>query len=749
MFSLFPENDKKQTLRIKRFLIAFASYFIFCALAAFSYLLGLTDVPLRVLVFSQLGILAGNILVYVLFRTGWNKRFKDPSLTFLQISIATFWAMEVLYYAGPTRGAALLLYLVIFVFGLFKLNIREFLLLSFYTIAGYAAVLFLIYKNHPETIALKNEVLDLVVLAIVLPWFSLVGGYITRLKSKISNTLSELQGKEIKFSTLYNSASDGIILFNIHEENFSNANEKICAMLGYTPDEIVRLSIADIHPREDLPFVMDQSEKLINRQIDLARSIPVVRKDKTMFFADISASRISLDKKDYALAVFRDVTEHKQTEEKLRQSEEKYRLLAEHMGDPVWVTDLNLKASYISPSTEKLLGYTVDEIKKMPLDKLLTPFSLKSAMNYKTIEMPKAQAVSDYIANRTLILEFICKDSRKVWLECKFTLMRDRDGRLSSILGEGRDITERKLVEDKLHAEQQRFRSLVEYSSDIIVVVNREGVITYINPAVEKVLGYKVEERIGRRGLELIHPDDVQFIAESFITLMKHKDRHTISGEMRLRDRQGVYYSFEGVGSNLIIDDVVEGVIVNYRDITERKRAEEILRQSEQRYQELSIIDDLTQLYNSRHFYEQLKKEIDRANRYEQPLTLLLLDLDKFKEFNDTYGHVEGDIVLSRLGHVIKECLRETDSAYRYGGEEFTVILPMTTHQEGIVTAERIQVELRKEAFTPVVSRKIYMTVSIGVAQYQKQEEMRAFVHRVDQYMYQAKNSGRNRICSE
>ena len=164
---------------------------------------------------------------------------------------------------------------------------------------------------------------------------------------------------------------------------------------------------------------------------------------------------------------------------------------------------------------------------------------------------------------------------------------------------------------------------------------------------------------------------------------------------------------------------------------------------------ELSIIDDLTQLYNSRHFYAQLEREIERSNRYGHPLTLLLLDLDKFKDFNDTYGHVEGDYVLSRLGQVIKRCLRETDSAYRYGGEEFTIMLPMTTSEEGIVTAKRIQTEFRKENFSPVLGQEVYMTVSIGLAQYKPKEEIKAFVHRVDQLMYQAKKNGRDRICPE
>ena len=149
------------------------------------------------------------------------------------------------------------------------------------------------------------------------------------------------------------------------------------------------------------------------------------------------------------------------------------------------------------------------------------------------------------------------------------------------------------------------------------------------------------------------------------------------------------------------LDNVIEGAVITFVDITETKKTQEALRKSEQKYRELSMIDDLTQLYNSRHFYVRLKSETERSNRYGQPLTLLMLDLDDFKAFNDTYGHVEGDQVLSRLGRVVKRCLRETDSAYRYGGEEFTILLPMTTNVEGVVTAERIRTEFRKENFFP------------------------------------------------
>jgi diguanylate cyclase (GGDEF)-like protein len=189
-----------------------------------------------------------------------------------------------------------------------------------------------------------------------------------------------------------------------------------------------------------------------------------------------------------------------------------------------------------------------------------------------------------------------------------------------------------------------------------------------------------------------------------------------------------------------------DGLISN---ITERKRAEEALQESEEKYLELSITDSLTNLYNSRYFYNQLQMEIDRVNRYGQPLTLLLFDIDDFKAFNDNYGHIEGDQVLSRLGQVVKRCLRQTDSAYRYGGEEFTILLPVTTSEDGVVIAERIRSELKQEMSSPVSDKNIYITVSIGLAQYKPQEDMKAFVHRVDQLMYQAKKNGKDRVCPE
>ena len=161
----------------------------------------------------------------------------------------------------------------------------------------------------------------------------------------------------------------------------------------------------------------------------------------------------------------------------------------------------------------------------------------------------------------------------------------------------------------------------------------------------------------------------------------------------------------------------------------------------------LSITDGLTKLYNSRYFYNQLKAEIDRTSRYQRPLSLLLLDIDQFKEYNDSYGHLEGDKVLVSLGQVIKTCLRKMDSAYRYGGEEFTVILPETGGDEAATVAERIRSAVEIEKFYPEKQKEpSSITISIGVTEYYRAEEVAIFVQRADKAMYLSKQAGRNRV---
>jgi len=188
-------------------------------------------------------------------------------------------------------------------------------------------------------------------------------------------------------------------------------------------------------------------------------------------------------------------------------------------------------------------------------------------------------------------------------------------------------------------------------------------------------------------------------------------------------------------------------LIARLKRVLKERRLIAERRHMERRLRELTLTDDLTKLFNSRHFFEQIQSEIDRANRYNHPLSLLLLDIDGFKRFNDTYGHMEGDKVLSRLGEIIRGCMRKNDSGYRYGGDEFTAILPMTHGKEAMTVAERIRQGFCATTFTPEPGNKFEATVSVGIAEREQDEGWEQLTKRADKAMYKAKKNGGNQTC--
>ena len=183
----------------------------------------------------------------------------------------------------------------------------------------------------------------------------------------------------------------------------------------------------------------------------------------------------------------------------------------------------------------------------------------------------------------------------------------------------------------------------------------------------------------------------------------------------------------------------VAGVLAVARDISERKRAEQA--------EELSRRDGLTDLYNHRTFYALLKNELVRTQRFNRQVSLLMLDIDHFKRVNDTFGHRAGDVILKSLSDLLVRQARAVDRICRYGGEEFTVILPETDAAEAMQVAERLRVEVERQPFDVGGGKMIGITVSIGVATYPQQvDSLEGIIKAADVALYAAKHAGRNRV---
>jgi diguanylate cyclase (GGDEF)-like protein len=192
MWGILPKDDPNQALRIRRFLMAAASYIMWMALFAYCYYEGLARISLVLILLFFCIILLMNTAFYIIFRTGVNKRFKDASLTMPQMIAATLCIMVIAYcFTNESRGIVLSIYLVVFVFGVFRLQTRQFFILAFIALAGYGFVIFSLLAHHHE-INLQIEILRWIVLAAVLAWFSLIGSYIYGLRKRVVKANSEL-----------------------------------------------------------------------------------------------------------------------------------------------------------------------------------------------------------------------------------------------------------------------------------------------------------------------------------------------------------------------------------------------------------------------------------------------------------------------------------------------------------------------------------------------------------------------------
>ena len=291
-----------------------------------------------------------------------------------------------------------------------------------------------------------------------------------------------------------------------------------------------------------------------------------------------------------------------------------------------------------------------------------------------------------------------------------------------------------------------RYRRLFEAARDGILILDAEsGAITDVNPYLIEMLGYSRDEFVEKKLWEVGAFRDIDASKEAFLALQK--DEYIRYKNLPLRAKSGKLIQVEFV-SNVYAAGEEKVIQCNIRDITERKLAEDALRKSEASLREQSVRDHLTGLFNRRYMEETLKRELLRASRKQLSLGIIMLDVDGFKSFNDTYGHAAGDAVLRKLGNLLLGHVRGEDIACRYGGDEFIIVLPDTTRD---VTCERAELicEYTKHFHLQYEGQTLQaVTLSLGVAVFPEDgSTSTAILRAVDTALYRAKHEGNGRVA--
>ncbi len=381
------------------------------------------------------------------------------------------------------------------------------------------------------------------------------------------------------------------------------------------------------------------------------------------------------------------VTDRRKTEEALRESERRFKLITEKMTDIVWIADMNLRTVYVTPSVQTVLGYTQEERMRQSVMEQLTPDSLSLGLEAMAGELAlEERGHGDSNRTATLVLEYLHKDGSTRWMETLMSGIRDDRGVLTGLHGVSRDVTDHKRAVEALRRSEEYFRAITENASDILFITDERGVIRYVTPSVERIVGWRPDELLGTSAYDLFVPEDLPRALEDYAKALQTRGV-AIPNSFRIRDRSGAERILEGVGINLLHNPAIAGFVMNVRDVTDQRRAEEALRATEERFRLITEnMRDTVWLMDMNLKLTWTSPSVERMQGYTaEELLGLPLELQVTPEsLQKAFGLIEKNLIPERIANPRDEITASVDlELCRKDGSTFWAETVITMIRDG------------------------------------------------------------------
>lgn len=562
----------------------------------------------------------------------------------------------------------------------------------------------------------------------------------------------KIRERETFWQHVMNAMPDVVYVLDINnllQQGTVYNNRHISNLLGY-PDtpEHTHSNWLDYLLEDDLAKCRDGLRRIRNAKAGetleaTARFRNINGDTRVLKFRDTPFVFDDENKVSQYIGAVRDVTEDIEQQEKIVESERRYRLLAENMSDIVWASDSNLTFNFVSTSVTNILGYQPDELIREGLSAVFSRTDLKRLSRALHSHIQMGLHSPDAARRRKVaICEDVmatAKNGTEIMFELQASLLWNEEGELQGLLGICRDVTEARSIEKELQLAAEVF----ENSNEAILITDQKLNIANTNRAFVHITGYQQEDVIGKTPDFLIDSDQleqdlIERVGESLIV-----DGYW-QGEISYRRQNGdMRTGWAGVSAIRDQNQEVQSLIIIMSDITERKTIEE-------RIHKLAYYDPLTSLPNRSQMHETLDKMLERARTNDQWVVLLFIDLDRFKPINDSMGHPAGDDVLQQVAGRLRHCVKRKDLVSRMGGDEFTVaIADQTSHaaaaDTAVIVADRILAALQKSF--KLNQREVFITASIGISIFPNDgDSVIELLKNADMAMYHAKDMGRDNM---